>query len=106
MNSTEKENIVNKAICCSGTMGKSVADMFLNGHKCAEKEFQKLFLLINYVETLGCYEAPLEETEYTYSNGVLTPVVTTTEYTNCLTEDQADNIATQISKLCDLCEDN
>lgn len=106
MNSVEKDNIVQKAICCSGRMGKQVADMYLTGHRCADKEFQKLFLLISYTEALGCYQAPLVETEYSYTETTLTPVVTTTEYTNCLTEDQADSIATQISKLCDLCDEH
>lgn len=222
MNSVDKANIVDKAICCSGTMGKTVADMFLSGHKCAEKEFQKLLLLVNYTEALGCYRAPVEVTEYTVIEGeaavaefqIVIPCTTyntviagsdsvtvtvdgndssafgddiltigeilttlmggtgfdvqyvsatdcssgnmtinvvgdcdtesisvtitlvsghaaqtvtypgtvtqvgncsgdslessliTTEYTNCLTEDEADDIATQISRLCDLCEDN
>jgi len=223
MNSVEKDNIVDKAMCCSGTLAKKVADMYISGHRCADKEFQKLFLLISYTEALGCYQAPLEETTYTFVdnpsitgeytftttcvnwdtvlngssgieftytlNGVettvttsgdtvstvqqlfisnltslgysyvvsscvnsnkvitvttpcgitdmalhinvvvgpaltevaitvantivgncntdtLTPVTTITEYTNCLTEDQADNIATQISKICDLCDEH
>lgn len=219
MNSTEKDNIVQKAICCSGTLGKQVADMYLSGHKCADKEFQKLFLLTSYIETLDCYQAPLEVTTYTVvagdsvlsewqivipctvwdtvvtltaaseltidgvtttiagdnvmtfgegitdllenaaatistytistcidnnitiditalcdtesitvaltgfipqagtynatqavtgncSSNTLETTVTTTEYTNCLTEDQADDIATQISKICDLCDEH
>lgn len=106
MNSVEKENIVDKAMCCSGTLAKKVADMYISGHPCADKEFQKLFLLISYTETLGCYQAPLVEVEYAYTETTLTPITTTTEYTNCLTEDQADNIATQISKICDLCDEH
>ncbi len=219
MNSVEKDNIIQKAICCSGAMGKTVADLYIKGSKCADREFQKLFLLVSYTETLGCYNAPLDTTTYTVVEGtpvstewsvvipctiwdtlttssisttltvdgasqsivgdstqtvgenieellddlgfnyivsicsnsnitvtitgacdtesvVITHSVTTTppptvtntnytatlitagscsgniiettiittEYTNCLTEDQADNIATQISKLCDLCD--
>ena len=219
MNSTEKDNIVQKAMCCAGTLGKTVADMYLSGHKCADKEFQKLFLLTSYIETLDCYQAPLEVTTYTVvagdsvlsewqivipctvwdtvvtltaaseltidgvtttiagdnvmtfgegitdllenaaatistytistcidnnitiditalcdtesitvaltgfipqagtynatqavtgncSGNTLETTVTTTEYTNCLTEDQADSIATQISKICDLCDEH
>lgn len=65
MNTVEKDNIVQKAICCSGTKGKQVADMLLSGDKCADKELQKLILLNSYIESLGCYRAPLETTTYT-----------------------------------------
>lgn len=105
MNSTEHNNIIQKAICCSGNYAKKVADMFIKGNPCADKEFQKLFLLISYTESLGCYQAPLVETEYSYSNGILTPTITTTTYTNCLTEDQADDIANNIVLICDLCDE-
>lgn len=36
----------------------------------------------------------------------LTGITTTTEYTNCLTEDQADNIANQIALICDSCDEH
>ena len=106
MNSVEKDNIIQKAICCSGDKAKEVADMYINGNSCADKEFQKLFLLISYTETLGCYQAPLVETEYSYGAGTITPTITTTTYTNCLTEDQADSIANNIALLCDLCDEH
>ena len=108
MNSVEKDNIIQKAICCSGDKAKEVADMYIKGNPCADKEFQKLFLLISYTETLGCYNAPLEETEYVLNDAgtALTTTVTTTEYTNCLTEDQADSLANNIALLCDLCDEH
>lgn len=107
MNSVEKDNIIQKAICCSGNLAKKVANMYLTGSPCADKEFQKLFLLVSYTETLGCYRAPLEISEYELTDeGVLTETITTTEYINCLTEIQADSIATQISRLCDLCDEH
>jgi hypothetical protein len=110
MNSVEKDNIIQKAICCSGNFAKKVADMYINGNPCAYNEFQKLFLLISYTETLGCYDAPLEETTYVYTivNGVptVTPTTVTTEYTNCLSEDQADSIANNIALICDLCDEH
>ena len=73
MNSVEKDNIIQKAICCSGTYAKKVADMYIAGNPCADKEFQKLFLLVSYTETLGCYQAPLEVT--TYATTASTPVL-------------------------------
>lgn len=36
----------------------------------------------------------------------LTATTTTTEYTNCLTESEADNIANQIALICDLCDEH
>jgi len=106
MNSVEKDNLIQKAICCSGNLTKTVADMYLKGKKCADKEFENLFLLLSYIETLGCYDAPLVVTAYSYANDTITPTVTTTEYTNCLTEDQADSIANNIALLCDLCDEH
>lgn len=73
MNSTEKDNIIQKAICCSGTYAKKVADMYIKGNSCADKEFQKLFLLNSYIDSLGCYQAPLEVT--TYATTASTPVL-------------------------------
>lgn len=72
MNSIEKDNIIKKGICCAGSLGKKVADMYLQGNRCADKEFQKLFLLTSYIETLGCYQAPVEVTNYTVIPGVST----------------------------------
>lgn len=65
MNTTDKDNLLQQAVCCSGTKGKQVADMFLLGHKCAEKEFKRLALLNFSIQALDCYNAPLEETTYT-----------------------------------------
>ena len=73
MNSVEKDNIIQKAICCSGNKAKEVADMYIKGNPCADKEFDKLFLLISYTESLGCYQAPLEIT--TYATTASTPVL-------------------------------
>lgn len=222
MNSVEKDNLVQKAICCSGNYAKEVADDFISGNVCANKKFQKLALLISYIEALDCYNAPLEVITYTTTpttpvlaqftitvpcstwNGVLngsssasvtidgnesaiigdgvstfgtlilsvlsnligititvgncingniiigitylcdttsfkftkyisggappviittdyigintvegscssytlTSTTTTTEYTNCLSEDQADNIANQIALICDMCDEH
>ena len=36
----------------------------------------------------------------------LTCTTTTTEYTNCLTETEADNIANIITDICDICDCN
>lgn len=74
MNSVEKNNLIQKAICCSGNKAKEVADLYLSGNKCANEEFKKLFLLLSYTETLGCYQAPLEVTEY--ATTATTPVLT------------------------------
>lgn len=104
MNSVEKANIIQQAICCSGNKAKEVADMFIQNHKCAEGEFQKLALLIFSIEALDCYRAPLVETTYAISSGTLVPTETITEYNNCLTEDEADAIADNITKLCDICD--
>ncbi len=60
MNSTELLSFVRKAICCAGNKGKQVADMFLNGDKCAEKELTNLVLLSDAITALDCYRADVE----------------------------------------------
>lgn len=60
MNTTEKNNLLQQAICCSGNYAKDVAELLLAGDKCAESEFEKLALLVSAIEALDCYNAPLE----------------------------------------------
>lgn len=109
MNSVEKDNILQQSYCCAGNYGKKVADMLLSGHKCAEKEFEKLAMLTFAIDTLICYNAPLEEeTCVLVDDGGETPTLTctttTTEYTNCLTETEADAVAEIITDICKLCD--
>lgn len=60
MNSTELNNFLNKAGCCAGNKGKQVADLLLNGSKCADAEFKNLALLTSAIEGLRCYRAPVK----------------------------------------------
>lgn len=105
MNSVEKDSLLQQAICCAGNYAKKVADMLLAGNKCAESEFNKLVLLAKSIEVLDCYNAPLEVEECVVDDltGDLTCTTTTTEYTNCLTDTEADNLVNMITKICDTC---
>lgn len=69
MNSVDKNNLLEQAICCAGNKGKEVADMFLTGNKCAESEFKDLALLVFAINALDCYNAPLETTTYEVIEG-------------------------------------
>lgn len=62
MNSTELNTFLTKSTCCAGNKTKQVADMLLQGDKCATKEFKNLVVLISALEALECYIAPLEDT--------------------------------------------
>lgn len=106
MNSVEKDSLLQQAKCCAGTMGKEVAEMFLNGDPCANIKFKQLALLGYAIETLDCYEATLEEISYTLVDGELQEDFDTVEYDNCLTENEADTIAEIITDLCDICDCN
>jgi len=104
MNSVEKDNILQQAYCCAGNYGNKVANLLLSGDKCAEKEFEKLAMLTSAIDALICYNAPLEEEVCELVDGVLTCTTTTTEYTNCLTETEADAVAEIITDICKLCD--
>lgn len=61
MNSTELNTFLQQAVCCAGNKAKQVADMFLQGNRCAKSEFKKLAILIDSIKALDCYRAPVEE---------------------------------------------
>lgn len=69
MNSTELNTFLQQAICCAGNKTKQVADMFLQGSKCAKAELKKLAILIDAIKALDCYRAPLEEEVCTVVEG-------------------------------------
>lgn len=69
MNSTELNTFLQQAICCAGNKAKQVADMFLQGNKCAKSELKKLAVLVDSIKALDCYRAPLEEEVCTVVEG-------------------------------------
>lgn len=109
MTSTEQVLLIKQLRCCSATLASKVANQLTSGNQYSECEFKRLALLTKYINVIACHQSPLVVTEYTLTgnedegNLTLTPVTTTTEYDNCLTEDQIDTIAANASKICDIC---
>ncbi len=112
MTSTEQVLLIKQLRCCSATLANKVANQLTSGNQNAECEFKRLALLTKYINVIACHESPLVETEYILVDNpveedtippTLTAVTTTTEYNNCLTEDQIDQLAANAQKICDIC---
>ena len=83
MTSENLDIVLSNALCCVAKKAVIVSDLLSINNKCAKSKIKELKILNDSINTLLCNAY---------------------EETTCLTEDQINNLITNVMSICDICD--